>query len=294
MVEIRSHNDANELISLSGAYLELNEGENSLPIGLAYRLAKNPRYYGPESPLLLSILEQSRAVGVAIMTPPRSLILSKFETSIEAAMVHLTRYLRGIDMPIPGVAGPATEAQVFSDCWVEGMPNVSSRIVVRLRIFEARKVADLPLSPGKLRLAGISDQPLMVQWLAAFSEAIGEPVDSNTTRSNVEQYIEDRQLYIWDDGGPVSIATETRPTRNGTTISTVYTPPEYRGKGYATSCVWSLTKELLSGRYSFCNLYTDLSNPTSNSIYTKIGYMPLGDALSFDFALPANYGECQK
>ena len=283
MVEIQSHHDANELISLSGAYLELNESENSLPIGLAYRLATNPRYYGPESPLLLSILDQGRAVGVAIMTPPRRLILSRFETSVEIAMAHLTRYLRGIDTPIPGVAGPATEAQVFSDCWVEGMPSVSSRIVVRLRIFEARKVADLPLSPGKLRLAGVSDQPLMAQWIAAFSETIGEPVDVDSAKSNAQQYIKDRQLYIWDNGGPVSIATETRPTRNGTTISTVYTPPEYRGKGYATSCVWSLTKKLLSDRYSFCSLYTDLSNPTSNSIYTKIGYVPLGDALSFDF-----------
>ena len=292
MIEIQSHNDANELISLSGAYLELNEGENSLPIGLAYGLAKNPRYYGPESPLLLSILDQGRAAGVAIMTPPRRLILSRFGTSVEVAMAHLTRYLRGIDTPIPGVAGPATEAQAFSDCWVEGMPNVSSRIVVRLRIFEARKVANLPLSPGKLRLAGISDQPLMVQWIAAFSETIGEPVDLDRARSNVEQYIEDRQLYIWDDGGPVSIATETRPIRNGTTISTVYTPPEYRGKGYATSCVWSLTKRLLSDRYSFCSLYTDLSNPTSNSIYAKIGYVPLGDALSFNFVPSANYGEC--
>ena len=36
MIEIRSHNDANELISLSGAYLELNESENNLPIGVAH------------------------------------------------------------------------------------------------------------------------------------------------------------------------------------------------------------------------------------------------------------------
>ena len=288
MVKIQSHNDASELISLSGTYLELNESENSLPIGLSYRLAKNPRYYGPESPLLLSVLKQGRTIGAAIMTPPQRLILSRFETSIEVAMVHLARYLRGTDTPIPGVAGPATEAQIFSHRWIEEMPNVSSRIVVRLRIFEARKVADFPLSPGKLRLAGISDQPLMTQWIAAFSKAIGEPVDPDRARSNVEQYIEDRQLYIWDDGAPVSIATETRPTRNGTTISTVYTPPEYRNRGYATSCVWSLTKKLLSDRYSFCSLYTDLSNPTSNSIYAKIGYVPLGNALSFDFAASAD------
>ena len=51
MVEIVSHNHANELISLSGAYLEQNESENNLPIGLAYRLAKDPYYYTSEQPI---------------------------------------------------------------------------------------------------------------------------------------------------------------------------------------------------------------------------------------------------
>ena len=70
-IEIRSHNHASELISLSGTYLEQNESENNLPIGLAYKLSEAPHYYGSKSPLLLSILEDERVVGVAIMTPPR-------------------------------------------------------------------------------------------------------------------------------------------------------------------------------------------------------------------------------
>ena len=289
MIEIQSHNDASELISRSGAYLELNESENSLPMGLAYALAK-PSIYEPNWSLLLSILDQGEVVGVAIMTPPRRLILSRIDANIKVAVVQLTRYLRKIDMPIPGVVGPAVEAESFSDCWSESMSGVSSRLATRMRLFEARTVADVPLAPGQLRLAGISDQLLMVRWIFAFSEAIGEPMCIDTAKINAEQYIKNRQLYVWDDGGPVSIAKESRPTKNGIAINTVYTPPEHRNKGYATSCVWSLTKKLLSEHYSFCSLYTNLSNPTSNSIYTKIGYVPLGDALAFDFVPSANYG----
>ena len=33
-----------------------------------------------------------------------------------------------------------------------------------------------------------------------------------------------------------------------------------------------------------CSLFADQANPTSNSIYAKIGYVPLGDALEIDFA----------
>lgn len=283
MVEIRSHSQASELISLSGAYLEQNECENNLPIGLVYRLAEDPYYYGSEVPLLLSILEQERVVGVVVMTPPKRIVLSRIDTDIQAAVVHLVRHLRRIDVQIPGVVGPAVEAQAFSDTWVEGMLGVSTSISRRMRVFEAKTVANLPLSLGKMRFARMNEHSLMARWIVAFSEELGEPVNLEDAKSHVEKLIKDQQLYVWDHDGPVSITGVSRPMRNGTTIGPVYTPPEHRGKGYATSCVMLLTKKLLSDGYSFCSLYTDLSNPTSNSIYMKIGYVPIGDALELDF-----------
>ncbi len=284
MIEIIPHTLASELISLSGSYLEQNESENNLPIGLAYRLAEDPYYYTSELPLLLSILEQGRVVGVVVMTPPKRIVLGRIDTDIQTAIVPLVRHLRRIDVQIPGVVGPAAAAQAFAECWVEDMPGVSANISRRMRVFEARSVVDLPLSPGKMRFARMDDRSLMAQWIVAFSETIGEPVNFEDARSSVEKRIKNQELHIWDHDGPVSIAGVSRPMRNGTTIGPVYTPPEHRGKGYATSCVLLLTKKLLSDRYSFCSLYTDLSNPTSNSIYTKIGYVPIGDALELDFS----------
>ena len=283
MIEIISHNHASELISLSGTYLERHESENNLPIGLAYRLAEDPYYYGSKLPLLLSILERGKVVGVVVMTPPKRIILSKIDAKIQPVIGHLVRHLRETDTQIPGVVGPMVEAQTFSEHWVEGILDIFAKIDKRMRVFEAREVADLPLSAGQLRLARPDDHLLMARWIVGLSEAIGEPADLESARSRAEKLIKDQQLYVWDHNGPVSIAGVSRPMRNGTTIGLVYTPPEYRNKGYATSSVLLLTKKLLSDGHSFCSLYTDLSNPTSNSIYTKIGYVPVGDALAFDF-----------
>ena len=283
MVEIIHHASASELIALAGACLEAHESENNLPLGLAYALAQDPLRYGPEPPLLLSVLEQGEVVGVAVRTPPRRIVLSKFVA--HGAMVHLVRYLLAMDAPIPGVVGPASAAQAFSACWAEAVPSASPMEATRMRVFEARTVAEVPLAAGALRLTGMDDHPLMAQWMDAFAqEALGEPADLDGAVKSAERSIADRRLHIWDCNGPVSIAQATRPMRNGTTISAVYTPPEQRNKGYATSCVASLTKKLLAECYSFCSLFADLANPTSNSIYAKIGYVPLGDALEFDFA----------
>ena len=284
MVEIIHHADASELIALAGACLEAHESENNLPIGLAYALAKDPLRYGSEPPLLLSVLGQGNPIGAAVMTPPRRIILSKFVVNVEGAIVHLVRHLLATDASIPGVVGPASEAQAFAACWAEAVPSALPKETMRLRVFEAHTVADMPLAAGTLRLASMDDHPLMAQWVAAFSqEALEEPADLDGAKKSAERFIAEKQLYIWDCNGPVSMAKTTRPMRNGISVTAVYTPPEQRSKGYATSCVASLTKELLSEGYSFCSLFADQANPTSNSIYMKIGYVPLGDALEIDF-----------
>ena len=72
-----------------------------------------------------------------------------------------------------------------------------------------------------------------------------------------------------------------RPTKRAIAVNGVYTPLEWRRRGYATACVAALSELLLRG-FEFCVLYTDLSNPTSNSIYTRIGYRPVRDFLMFD------------
>lgn len=282
MSEIIQHTNASELIELSGAFLEMHESENNLPLGLAYALAADPLRHGSEPPLLLSVLEQSAVVGVAVMTPPRRLILSTFAAK---AMAALVRFLLEAEASIPGVVGPASAARAFSACWAEAVPNAAPRETERMRVFEARTVADVPVAAGALRSANMDDLPLVARWMDAFSqEALGEPADLAGAEKSTKRFIAEGHLYIWDCNGPVSMAKSARPLTNGVTVNAVYTPPEQRGKGYATSCVAALTAKLLSTRYSFCCLFADLANPTSNRIYAKIGYVPLGDALAFDFS----------
>jgi predicted GNAT family acetyltransferase len=66
-------------------------------------------------------------------------------------------------------------------------------------------------------------------------------------------------------------------------IGYVYSPPEWRGRGYATACVARVSQRVLDSGLQFCFLYTDLSNPTSNSIYRRLGYRPVYDVVAIGF-----------
>lgn len=70
---------------------------------------------------------------------------------------------------------------------------------------------------------------------------------------------------------------------HGRSVGPVYTPPYFRGKGYATSAVAQLSRLLLRQGNDYCALFADLSNPISNHVYQKIGYRPLCDYAQITF-----------
>src|SRR5690606_3932191 len=97
-----------------------------------------------------------------------------------------------------------------------------------------------------------------------------------------------RDLFLWWDEHARTLAGYSGRTPGGVRIGYVYTPPEWRGRGYASACVTTLSRRALAGGARFCCLYTDLSNPTSNAIYRRIGYEPVCDAIDIRFEPPAD------
>ena len=73
------------------------------------------------------------------------------------------------------------------------------------------------------------------------------------------------------------------PTPNGIRLGPIYTPPEYRRRGYGSAAPAALSQWLLERGYRRCFLSTELVNPTSNGIYRAIGYAPVGDAENYLF-----------
>ena len=149
-------------------------------------------------------------------------------------------------------------------------------------------VREVPRTRGAERLATPEDRGLLIAWLTAFAvEALTHPQDflARLDRTLDTRFASEHAgLWIWEDGGgPVSLAGFSGPTPTGIRVGPVYTPPEHRRHGYATTLVADLSGWLLEEGYRACFLYTDLANPTSNRIYVEIGYERVCDALEFRF-----------
>ena len=123
----------------------------------------------------------------------------------------------------------------------------------------------------------------------AFSPCLLTRIVSNTSGEDIPQATLSRiragDIFVWESkaGEIVSMAQRTRPTVNVITIGLVYTPPELRGRGYASNCVAALSQHLLDSGWSICSLTTDLANPVSNHIYQRMGYRPVCDFNEYRF-----------
>lgn len=90
--------------------------------------------------------------------------------------------------------------------------------------------------------------------------------------------IESRNLYSLRINDTIhSIVTVISYDRNKPMIGSLYTLESSRNKGYAYKLLYEVTKGLLESGYNECGLLSNADNPSSNHIFTKIGYRPLYD-----------------
>jgi uncharacterized protein len=280
-MELTRFETAQQFYERAAPFLLEREAEHCLPLGLCVDLMQNPTYY--EQPPYLALVERDGAVAAAaVMTPPHNLVLSYI--AAPDALALFAQDLATRSPALPGVSGRPETARAFAARWqaLSGQPYQAH---LSLRIYQLTAGTPVAGVPGRLRRATQADRELLIDWMRAFNrEALDEDDDARVARS-VDNWLSSttRGMYLWEDRRPVAMAGAAGPTPHGIRIGAVYTPPDLRRKGYASACVAGLSQHLLGGGRSFCYLFTDLGNPTSNHIYQAIGYAPVCDVDTYTF-----------
>ena len=274
---IHRHPDAASFLSRAEAWLLRSEAEHNLLLGIARGLIESPDRY--EQPIYLAAVETDcEIVGCAFRTPPYKLGITGMPGD---ALPALAEDVADVYEVLPAVLGPAAKAQRFADLW-SGIWGVRARLGMRQRIYQLDAVQlSEHRPPGGMRKADAGDMGLVADWMAAFNAEAGVP--GGDPRRRAEERIREGAIFLWEDEQPVSMAGIVGRTPNGVRIGYVYTPPELRGRGYATIVTAALSQRFLGSGFRFCFLYTNLANPTSNRIYQRIGYRAVCDVVDYDF-----------
>ena len=191
------------------------------------------------------------------------------------------------DPALPGVNALVETAHAIAAAWARRSGGVT-RCRTAMAMHSLTTVVDPPRpGPGRLVLAREADRERALRWWNAFvaeSHVIDAGPESRAII--VDSRIAHQQLWLWqDDGVPVSMVAVNPAVAGVVRIGPVYTPPGCRRRGYASSAVAAISRQVLATGARTCMLFTDLSNPTSNKIYADIGYRRFGEWEETEFTL---------
>lgn len=257
-----------------------HEVQNNLPISFI----KNEQELDTSNWLMTAIKsDEGNVLLTAACTPPFNLVLYETDNiANEAAVNLLSNELKSRVIKVPGVLAEQSLAQRFAEAYNE---KSSYQRNMSMNIMRLDQVADISKAPGYFRPLREEDLFFAPYWERAFGEECKvEFFDLPRHIERLKKRIDKNTHYIWEDGIPVSQAVQGRATENGAVINGVYTPPPYRGKGYASSIVAALSRMMLENGHTFCCLFADAENPISCGIYRKIGYQDqcVFDEIKFD------------
>ena len=230
--------------------------------------------YDDADPWFAWTREDGETVAAALCTPPYKVAVSGL--SAEAAMT-MGRELTSYDLP--GAFGDLATVAAFAD----GAGRRHTVGIHEIQYVLTELSPPLPV-PGVARAYADVDADLYVRWESAFAVEVGVMRSADPLRSLQQRIAGGGGLWLWDvDGQPVSMCGRTPVVCGVPRIGPVWTPLEHRRRGYAAAVTASVCRDALRAGARACTLFADAANPTSNGIYTRLGFRPAAETVEASF-----------
>lgn len=277
MLQISFQTDPEKFLATCGPFLRAREVEHNLILSICERLQKKIAAGEPAPAKCFSFMNEGAVVLAALQTPPHGLVLSRCAEGADVAALATALFEQETDFP--GFVGPSDVSAAFANIWTARTGKAFSEFMDQI-IYALEKVVPPPAVSGRFRLARQEEAASIAGWMQAFVKDVHLPKTEWKTDeqalSDATRRIADGAVAVWEDEGKIRAQAAFTSAGDIARVNAVYTPPEGRGRGYASAVVAHLSQHLLDHGTRLCCLYADARNPVSNSIYRKIGYEFVG------------------
>lgn len=261
--------DVAKFLSVAGDFVHSRTDLHTMLLSSLASMRNAPRPQGE----LFGWWEDGAVTAAFVWTPPFLLALSSLPDGAEEELAEL---VAADPRTAANLMTDERSARAFAAAWSQhtGL-GTHTRLASRLFRLDALTPPG-PKPRGRSRLATQADRPLLTDWYTAFTKEAGDmPADPTT-------FVDERLAYsgwtLWEvDGRPVSMAGITRSVSGMARITPVYTPPAERGQGYGAAVTAAVSAAAQSSGTPDVLLFTDVTNPVSNRLYTRIGFRPVDD-----------------
>ncbi len=277
MESLRVYSDPSSFWDEVAPSLRANEAQNSLMLGLAYLFRMDPKNRQYQS-ALFSNKELLGAVICIKHSTNSNLVVS---TADGKTIRKLFDGFRKVKISPQGIVGEANTADNYLKLFEK--IGAKTRLNMKQGIYKCMRVTQPKEIPGSVfRAATMNDAPVIGKWIEIFHK---EAVPHDPPVKGIEiakPKIEKKMIFVLEKNGKlISMAGWGRDIETSCSINLVFTPKPWRRNGYASLITAKLTQYHLDLGKLETNLYTDMTNPTSNKIYQDIGYEFVCDSIHY-------------
>jgi len=274
---------AQEFLDIAGTHLRADAASNTVLLTAAASVAAGgPAVYGDEPPLFGWWTSAGGPVdGAFIHTPPFPVQLTALPPGVVDPLVEL---LADRERQVAGVGAAGRFAEAFAAAWC-ARRDVVAQIALRLRLYRLAALQEPEpehAPPGRADLATVADEALVREWMDAFGRETGALMGASRT---LAERLAAGSLTLWRDarGTPVALAGYSREVEGARRIGPVYTVERHRRHGYGAAVTAAVCRRALDGGTSQLLLYADIDNPTSNTLYRRLGFEPVEERTTLRF-----------
>ena len=278
---VTTYRSVDDFLDRTQDILVTNEAANGMMLGACLRLRKIADKIESD-PYFVAVEDGQGLVLAALKAPSRKIIVYGHRGDCADAPLTVVRDLVRRKRGVPGVLGQTGVASAFALGWTE-LSGSDADEIVRRRVYQFTDGVRIKMPPGNLRAATEKDIELLTRWVDAYHRDLRGLVDPLLAHGIARALVAERDAFFWENGEPVSMAAKVRPTPNGVSVSYVYTPPLFRGRGYATACLGSLSRALLKLGWKFCVAHSSSNNSVYQRVLERVGYSVVSELSEYGF-----------
>nr|WSY53757.1 GNAT family N-acetyltransferase [Streptomyces sp. NBC_00886] len=274
--------DVDDFLARAGDFLRSRPGPHVMQLTWAERVRTGRADVSDTEAPVFGMLQQAGEVRATFYRlSPRALGLSPLTPEQADSLAARLVALGHSPSRVSADHGTAT---AFAEAWQRHTGATPKLRDTRLRLYRLGTLTPPEPPPaGRGRVLGDQDLEEVMFWCGEFAEAVGEVVTVDADSWADTRYA-DKRYTLWEtpDGTPVSIAGMNPLIGGQIQVDVVYTPAHLRGRGYAAAVSAEVSRAALAAGAKDVVLFADLSNPTSNALYQRLGYRTLTDWAVYD------------
>lgn len=244
-----------------------------------------------DAPLLATVTDDDRILAAALRIPryPMTVVIDPEIDDPASILDELAGAVIARGEAIAGLGGRRRTTELLAAEWA-----ARTGIVPTLRmplLFHRLGTLSAPEGvSGSPRTASTRDQAdvdLLAQWWFEFERETGANAHAASTSPDPEVVLRGaargQVVTCWSDRGRTVAAAGHTAVRDGSArIAPVYTPPEFRRRGYGSAVTAAAVRSAQVLGATEISLFTDATYLPANEVYRRLGFQVVAEFAEFE------------